>query len=437
MTVRERVTIPWGSSETLTLDLPEKWKVIGVLEPRPLAPVDPDAAVRQALESPIGMPPLRELGKGLRRVAVLVDDLSRPTPAGLLLPNVVAELDAAGVLREGLTLVTALGTHRPMTRDDLAKKIGAEWVERLAWENHDYAAPARNTFLGTTSRGTPVYVNATVAAADLVVSLGVIEPHVIAGFGGGYKNLIPGAAGAQTIGATHTLNLTPATFNMTGRPAGENPMRLDLEEGGALLAKPFFIVNAILDMSLGVVRVVAGHPVAAHREGVKTAAEMYGAKIPRAADVVIAGSYPMDIDFRQGLKALANNIRAVRPGGLLIALIRATEGTGHMPSERRRPALSRGMLKLLAPLLLRVLPRKRSAAQGEEFKFFTYFGLQALRRNQLLVYAPTVSREFAAGMPFAEFAWTPDEMWAMARGRFAGEAEVLVVPAGGVTYPLP
>lgn len=430
------VTIPWGASGALTLELPAQWNLLGVLEPNTLPPLsDPAAAVRQALAQPIDSRLLGQAVRGARKVAILVDDLSRPTPAHVLLPPVMEQLQAAGVAREAVTLVMALGTHRAMTRDDVAKKVGAEWAERLAWENHDYGAAERNVSLGATSRGTPVFVNATVAAADLVVSLGVIEPHVIAGFGGGYKNLIPGAAGAQTIAATHTLNLTPATFHMTGRAAEDNPMRLDLEEGGALLRKPFFLVNAILDARLRMVRVVAGHPVAAHREGAQTSAQMCAVKIPRPADVVITGSYPMDIDVRQGLKALANTIHAVRPGGLIIDMVRAEEGVGHMAAGGA-PRMSRGLLKLLAPVLLKALPRKRSSGQGEEFKFFTYFGLQALRRNHLLVYAPSVPREFAATVPIAEFAWTMDELWAAARRRFPSRADVLVFPAGGVTYPV-
>ena len=434
---RQRISVPWGRAETLALEIPEGWNLLGVIEPNPLPPAaDPCAAVREALEAPIGCRPLRELGVGARRAAVLIDDLSRPTPAHILLPAVLAELKRAGIPKEGITLVTTLGTHRAMTRDDLRQKIGAAWDDTLAWENHDYADPGKNVYLGKTSRGTPVHVNRTVAAADLVISLGVIEPHVIAGFGGGYKNLIPGAAGAQTIAATHTLNLTPETYNMTGRPREENPMRLDLEEGGALLRKPFFIVNTVLDASLRIVRVVAGDAIAAHGEGAKTSAQMCGVRIPRRADVVIANSYPLDIDLRQGLKALAHTLAAVRPGGLLIDLVRAQEGVGHMGSTRARPWMGRRTLKLLAPLILWWLPRSRSARQGQEFKFFTYFALQAFRRNNLIIYAPTAPREFAAGMPTAEFSWTLDEMWTLARRRFPGRADVLLFPAGGVTYPI-
>jgi nickel-dependent lactate racemase len=429
--------VPWGAAEKLTLDLPEGWKVIGVLEPQPLPPVpDVDAAVKGALAAPTGAPPLRTLAGAAKSVVLLVDDLSRPTPAHLLMPHVVRELEAGGVPRDRMTIVTTLGTHRDMTKEDVAKKAGAAWAGAIRWENHAYTDPEKNVLVGTTTRGTPVYINKTAASADLIVSLGVIEPHVIAGFGGGYKNLIPGAAGAQTIGATHTLNLTPATYNMAGRPPDENPMRLDLEEGGAMLKKPFFIVNTVLNSKLEIVHVAAGHPIKAHREGVKVSAQMCGVKIPREADVLITDSYPMDLDLRQGLKALANGIRAVRKGGLLIDLVRAEEGVGHMGMGKKKPPFGRGMLKLLAPLLLWALPRKRSAAQGEEDKFFTYFALQALRRNDLILYAPTIPHEFAANVPFVEFAWTIDEMWRHARKKFPGKADVLVFPAGGVTYPV-
>lgn len=429
------VRIPWGRDGTLPLELPPRWNLLGVLEPNAPPPVkDAGAAVREALSRPVDSPPLEEVARGARRAAILVDDLSRPTPADTLLPPVLEHLEAAGVPRPEVTLVMALGTHRAMTRDEVAKKVGRERVDGLRWENHDYAS-AGNVFLGRTSRDTPVYVNATVARADVVVSLGLIEPHVIAGFGGGYKNLIPGVAGAPTIAATHTLNLTPATFHMTGRPLEENPMRQDLEEGGALLGKPFFLVNTVLDAQGRVVQVVAGHPVAAHRAGAETSARMCGVRIPRAADVAIAGSHPMDLDLRQGLKALANSLHAVRPGGLLIDMVRAEEGVGHM-AARHSPRVGRPVFKLLAPLLAEALRRRRSNGQGEEFKFFTYFGLQALRRNDLLVYAPSVPREFARTAPIAEFAWSLEELWAAARRRFPGAADVLVFPSGGMTYPV-
>src|SRR5438034_287559 len=121
--VGERVEVPWGAGGTLALDLPAEWNVIGVLEPKAIPAVaDAAVAIRESLAKPIGMAPLGEVARNARKVAIIVDDVSRPTPAQLLLPEVVAELAAAGVARDAITLVMALGTHRPMTCEEVAKK---------------------------------------------------------------------------------------------------------------------------------------------------------------------------------------------------------------------------------------------------------------------------------------------------------------------------
>ena len=158
---------------------------------------------------------------------------------------------------------------------------------------------------------------------------------MIASFGGGWKNVVPGLAGKDTIAANHAINCQPATFNMVGQPCEANPMRLDLEEAGALVGKPAFIVNAILNPALRPVRIVAGDPVQAHREGVRTSARLYGVEIEAPADVVITNSCPMDTDVRQGFKALANTVRATRAGGVIFTCLRASEGMGalNVPSR--------------------------------------------------------------------------------------------------------
>ena len=182
-------------------------------------------------------------------------------------------------------------------------------------------------------------------SADLIVSIGCIEPHIIASFGGGYKNLFPGMAGRDTIAQNHALNATPGTFNMVGQPIESNPMRLDLEESGRMLKKPVFIINAVLNSRLEVVRIVCGDPIAAHREGAKVSAQIYGVQIPSAADIVISNSYPMETDLRQGVKALANTIRAVKPGGTLIVLVRAEEGVGVFGLAERKLPIGRSGIK--------------------------------------------------------------------------------------------
>ena len=165
-------TLPWGNGE-LKLSLPGNWHIAGVLNPAALPGVaDPPAETQRGLAEPIGMPRLRALARSDTRVALLVDDVSRPTPVAQLLPAVLDELRQAGVGKERITLVTAIGSHRAMTGAEVAARVGAGAFDGLHWESHDCDDPARLVNLGTTTRGTPVWLNSTVAGADLVVAIG-------------------------------------------------------------------------------------------------------------------------------------------------------------------------------------------------------------------------------------------------------------------------
>ncbi len=432
----QTLRLPWGK-ETLQLNLPASWRLRGVFEPAaPSASADPLEETQRSLQAPIASPPLSELARPGMKVALVIDDGSRPTPVARILPAVLAELLRGGVQPEQIILVPALGVHRPMQEEEVAQRIGMHGSPDLRWESHDCDDPAQLVYLGVTSRGTPVYVNKTVAQADLIVSIGCIEPHIIASFGGGYKNLIPGVAGRATIAHNHAINCQPDTFNMVGQPIERNPMRLDLEEAGRMLKAPVFIVNAVLNSALQVVQIVCGHPVEAHRAGAKISAGIYGAPIPGPADVVITASHPMDQDLRQGVKALANTIRAVKPGGVLLTLVRAEEGTGVFGLANRKLPVGRRMLRWLAPLLLPRLSRLKLKGMGEEDRFFLYFALQGMLHANLLLYAPTIPFEIHERMPFVEFVPTPQAGLEYALRRFPTGADVIVFPHGGMTYPI-
>jgi nickel-dependent lactate racemase len=427
------VTIPWGREE-IALALPAGWRATS-LAPAPAQPLaDVESATSKSLLEPIGSQFLSELAIPGTRVALVIDDGSRPTPVASVLPPLLAELERCGVKRSDITLVTALGLHRPMTDDEVAERAGPS-LEGIRFENHDCDDPGRLVDLGTTTRGTHVLINRTVAEADLVVSVGCIEPHLIAGFGGGAKNIVPGVAARVTIGHNHALHTTPETFDGVGRSGDESPMRLDLEEAASLLEPPVFVVNTVLNGALEVVRVVCGDPVAAHREGISTSAEIFAVPLDAPADVVITDSHPMDQDLRQGMKCIGNTIRAVRKGGVLIALIRAEEGVGEVGLAGGRKRLGRRALRVLAPILLRLVPRMPLRGMGEEDRFFLYFALQAMRRATLLLYAPTLAEETRKGLPFAQFVESPEAAIARARSLVGDDASVVVFPQGGATYP--
>ena len=182
---------------------------------------------------------------------------------------------------------------------------------------------------------------------------------------------------------------------------------------------------------------VCGAPVAAHRAGVKLSAGLYGVPVPAPAAIVITDSHPMDQDLRQGVKALANTIRAMRPGGVLITLVRAEEGVGVFGLANRKLPLSRGALKRLAPVLVRLVPaaqaprawvRRTASSSTSRCRPCAAAGLLCTRQ---------LSRsETQANLPFVEFAPTPEAALAMARQVCPRQADVLVFPHGGITYPI-
>ncbi len=286
------VRVPWASWYAegathghLDLECPPGWDV-SVHHMRG-GPDIGDQGIREALEAPTGSPRLRDLARGRRTAAVLVDDLSRPTPASRLLPPVLEELEAAGIAADGVTVIAAVAAHRAMTRGDFVRKIGADAVRRLRVCNHD--AYDNLDFLGHSSRGVPVFVNRDFMACEVRVALGMITPRG-GFFGGGAKLLIPGACGYPTIAANHRHV--------------HDGFREHLDEVAAMAGLQF-ILNPLLSEELEVVAAVAGHPADAFRRGVERARDVYRTPLPRGpVDVVVCGAFPKDTELLQAPLAL-------------------------------------------------------------------------------------------------------------------------------------
>ncbi|MEW5946448.1 MAG: nickel-dependent lactate racemase [bacterium] len=432
--VRER--IPWGADGVLEFELPGGWNLLGSMRPAsPSALADVETELERALVQPTGCGPLAELARGKRKVAIVVDDISRPTPAYRLMGKVLEHLAGGGVKADSVTLIPGLGVHRPMTREEMEAKAGKANLETARWENHDSRDGEKLVFLGRTRRGTRVYVNRTVAESDLVVLVGTIEPHVHAGFGGGYKNILPGVSGVVTISRNHAICAHPRYFSMIGTEPEKNPMRLDIEEAGRMLKGTVFIVNTVLDQGGGIVAVVAGDPVAAHRRGVKAAAGMYGVRVPRRADVVITGSSPMDLDLRQGGKAIANTLFAAKPGGVIIAAMKCEEGIGSVRIPKFMIPSNPLAAKLVAKLLCLAVTRIAPPGISPEERFAAYFLFRAVLRNRILLYAPSICDELKGKIPIAKVYGDFEEVIREAHG-IRPRADVLIFPSGGVTYPV-
>ncbi|MEW6333706.1 MAG: nickel-dependent lactate racemase [Thermodesulfobacteriota bacterium] len=322
------VTLPYGDRK-VAIAIPER-NLIGVYAPREVAPVaDVREEVRRALVEPIGAAPLRTCLRGSKKAVLIADDNTRQTPADLIIPALLAECNAAGLPDSAITVVIALGTHRPMTDHEIRIKFGAEAVRRVAIRNHPWKDPSALVDLGPTETGERILINREVAEADFTIGVGSIVPHHIPGFAGGSKIIQPGVSGPEATAYTHLLAVR-APRSYLG--VADNPVR-DAMDRMARKAGMHLILNTVLNREGRVVRAFFGDVVEAFRAGIETARGVYEIPIPEAADIVLASSHPCDLDFWQAHKALYPSDLAVKAGGIVILLTPCREGVSSMHDD--------------------------------------------------------------------------------------------------------
>ena len=438
MTTPGSIQLPF-EGKNVALTLPPDWRVLGVHAPRTTpALADLDAELRAALAEPIGCAPLAADALAGQRILIVVDDVSRPTPAHRYFHVILTWLRAHGARDEDLLLMPALGIHREMSEEEVAAKVGVGNLEGLRWQNHAPRDREAHVDLGVTRRGTPVLLNRALAEADQVVLVGAIEPHLLLGFGGGLKMLLPGLAHESTIAANHMQGASPERYNYVGADPDESPMRLDLEEAVGKLGKPIWLVNAVMNADLEVCRFVCGDPIAAHRAGVETARAINEVRLEARADVAIVASDPMNADLRQGIKGMGNVDAAVKEGGLIIGLLECRRGIGDLtlPPKALPNRWLRRILRLLGRRRVLWFIDKVKKSAGVEERFLAHFSMQAVRKNQLMVWSRALPADAGEKLGlFLQFS-ERDAMMEAARRYAPRRATVHVFPHGGVTYPV-
>jgi len=312
-----------------TVEVPEK-NLLGVLRANGVTPPDSEETeIRRALAEPIGAPRLSQIVKPGKRIAVITSDITRPMPTYKVMPVLLDELYAAGVKKEDITLVFALGSHRKHTPEEMRKLAGDRAFAEVACVDSD---PKDCVRLGTTQAGTPVDIFRTVAEADIRICLGNIEYHYFAGYSGGAKAIMPGVSTRDAIQANHSMMVRPEAC------AGNletNPLRRDIEEAGELCGIDF-ILNVVLGEHKEILKAVAGHHILAHREGCKFLDKLYLKELDAPADIVIVsqGGAPKDLNLYQTQKALDNARHAVKQGGVIILIGSCREGLGEKVFEQ-------------------------------------------------------------------------------------------------------
>jgi nickel-dependent lactate racemase len=312
----------------LSLALPEGFNY-QVLEARSAAPLpDQTGAIEQALDSPIAGAPLEELARGRKSAAISVCDITRPAPNRLVLPPVLRRLERAGIPRENITILIATGLHRPATPAEIREIVGPETAESIRVENHDARNFASHRSLGETASGTPVYIDERFMAADLHITLGFIEPHLMLGFSGGRKLIAPGLAAQETIKVIHSPKFMRDPRAVEGS-IDENPLHRELLEV-ARMARHDFMVDVALTRDRQIAGVFAGEAEPAHAAGREFVARVMLEQLPEPVDAVVTScaGYPLDLTFYQAIKGITAAQHIVKPGGRILLVSECAEGPG-------------------------------------------------------------------------------------------------------------
>ena len=407
----------------IRLSLPEGPRY-EVVEGRTAAPLeDVQAALASALDHPIEGPSLTALAMGKKTAAISVCDITRPAPNWLTLPPLLRRLHDAGIPVQGVTILIATGLHRGATEEELKSILGPEIAATYRVINHDARAEEDHRWLGATHKGTPVYIDERFMAADLHISLGFIEQHLMLGFSGGRKLVAPGVAGQQTIKVIHSPKFMREPMATEGSIL-ENPLHAELLEIAGM-ARHDFILDVTLTQDRKISGVFAGSPVEAHAAGVEFLKRTSLEKLSGLADVVItsAAGYPLDLTFYQTIKGITAAQHIVRPGGKILILGECTEGIGS-PEFAHKLAAFTGYSEYLEEI-------KDAEVVVDQWQLekLALTGLQ----NELFFYTPGVRREQLGALGDRLFSDLNEALDAALAGLPPG-ARVALVPDGPYVY---
>lgn len=427
---RPTIRLPYGKT-TLEFTLHPGMRG-DVAVSRPANPVaDVTAAIQEALARPVGSPPLREFARPGQRACIVFTDITRASPDHLLVTALLAELAAAGVRDEDITLLCGVGMHRASTPAEKVAKLGADVLARHRVIDNEPQNPAALVDLGMTPGGVPVKVHRAAVETDLLIATGIVEPHQYAGYSGGRKTVAVGAAGEALIAHTHGPAFVDHPGTRLGRVEG-NPFHEAITEA-ARRAGLRFILNVVLDDDKRILRVAAGEPELAFADLVAYARTVYEIPIAHQYDIAIGGvGFPKDSNLYQASRAPSYLAFAptpvVRPGGFYIIPARCEEGAGAGVGEQRFLAAMRD-----APDVRFILEdaRRNGYPPGQQRAFIMAKVLEQARVAIVGSECPDLVTACKM-IPAA----TMDEALALAAAVLGPDCNVLVVPHAMLTLPV-
>ncbi|KAA5605992.1 nickel-dependent lactate racemase [Roseospira marina] len=421
-----RIELLYGKA-TVPLDLPDTWDVTVIEKAAMPVLADPVGAVERVLGQPTGAAPLIESARGARTACILICDVTRPVPNGLLLPPLVRTLLDAGVPADGITILVATGLHRPNLDDELAEVVGDPWVlETVRVENHFALDDDAHVDLGPTAHGTPVRIDRRFVEADVRIATGLVEPHFMAGWSGGRKVIAPGVAHRDTITTfhNHAFMAHPRAANcvLDGNPLHREQLAIVEKVGGALA------LNVVIDDHRRPCTVTYGEIVESHLKAVDFVRAYAAVSVPRRFHTVVtsAAGYPLDKTYYQTVKGMVGPLDILEEGGDLIIASDCSEGMGSGAYvEAQRRLLDRGVDGFLEDIA------RKDFADIDEWQ--TQMQIRTMRRGTIRLYAPRLGD----ALELTGVESVPD-LTAAVHASVArhGDTSVAVVPEGPYVIPV-
>ncbi|MFC1508054.1 lactate racemase domain-containing protein [Candidatus Omnitrophota bacterium] len=327
------------------------------------------------------------------KTIIAVPDFTRKAHLSRVLPQLLKKISG-----EDIEIILATGLHHPPTRQEIKRNLGNIPGE-IKISVHNYKKGSVMYF-GKTKQNVPVYLNKKLKTAASVITVGVVEPHLYAGYSGGTKVVAIGLAGEKTINFTHH----PRFLDNTGTSIcsiKNNPFRDFIKEAASFIPVKYSI-NIVNDEKGNLLKIFEGDPGSSYKKAVDYSKKIFEKKINQSFDIIICDiPHTKAVNIYQASRAfnyIANTRKNVLNENALV-LVKAglLEGFGKGLGEKR---FKNKMLSMKNPKKTLSGIKKRGCLAGEHR---AYMVLKAMTKARLGFISQKSSLYNTRGVPFLFF----------------------------------
>jgi len=316
-----KIDVPYGKNGVQSVKISDDINA-GFLEANEVHTINEDKNIKTGINTPINCKSFKNFLADAKKVLVIVNDATRPTPTRKILKFIFDDIK-----HTHFNFIIATGAHRRPSQDEYLQIFGA-WYAKLKNKIivHEARVEEDMVFLGKSTNGTRMFINKAGIEADKIIIISSVEPHYFAGYTGGRKSFLPGIAGYNTIEQNHKLALLPQAKALA---LDGNPVHEDMMDAIKIIKQDIFSIMTVLDRHHKVYATCCGHINDSFYAAIDRANEVFAAPLKKKADIVVSVvNFPQDIDLYQAQKGIDNAKLALKKNGILIFVAKCRCGIG-------------------------------------------------------------------------------------------------------------